>query len=64
MKRKVVLLGLAIIGVLLILGGSSVAFFNYMRIGKTENTLRGGTVVFHYDEKTKKHACRIEKIYI
>ncbi len=57
MKNKKYAIVLAIVAVLsfvLITLGVTYAFFSYIKTGTTENTVRAGSVTFHYDEITGK----------
>lgn len=45
------LLILALVLLVLVTAGVSYAFFNYTRMGETENTITTGTITFLYDEK-------------
>ena len=50
-NKKMLMLSIgAIVGLVLITIGVSVAFFSYTREGSTENTIESGTINFIYEE--------------
>lgn len=56
MKKKypIFLAIVAVLAFVLITFGVTYAFFSYIAKGETENTIRAGSITFHYDEVTKK----------
>ena len=53
-KKKIIISLLGILGLVAIIAGTSVAFFNFSRSGSTENTIDLGSISFHYEEISGK----------
>ena len=54
MKKKVLIFVIALFGLIAITIGTAFAFFTFTKNGSTENTIRAGNIVFHYDEISGK----------
>ena len=52
-NRKNLILLLILLGIVTITLGVTLAFFNYVKKGSTENVLETSTITFHYDETNK-----------
>lgn len=50
-KKLKILLAVAILGILLVAGGTTYAFFQYSKPGNKVNTLQTGTLTFYYGER-------------
>ena len=53
MKKKLLLV-LSVLGIIAIVSGVSLAFFSFTKTGSTENIIRAGDIVFHYEEISGK----------
>ena len=53
MKRKFYVLAIALVGIVFITMGVTMAFFNYGKSGTTENIIRTGDITFIYEETDK-----------
>ena len=54
MKKKILLVLIAVLGIVAIIVGTTYAFFSFTKHGSTENVIRAGNIAFHYDEISGK----------
>ena len=52
-KKKSIVVGLFVLGIVLITTGATVAWFSYSKTGLRENSITSGSITFHYDEKSQ-----------
>ena len=52
-KYMILVTIVAVLSFVFITLGVTMAFFNYMKEGNTENTIKAGSITFYYDETTK-----------